>query len=147
MYRVDPINASFDEVDIILLVNEDCNSIFDGEETIDKMLNNSTVGDIDDDMLDAMIDKNIDVDIHKDANEEVDDDVKNIVYDDQLDNATTIEDMVAQELIAARNFGYETGFNVDDDVLDILFDDDFNEQLDEIMKESEGGLIDNVVIV
>ena len=145
---LNPINFGFDEVETILMVNEDCNSIFDSEvdnETINKMLSDSALRDVDDDILDKMISGNANVEVQRDK--EVDDEVKAIMYDEQLDDATTIEDMAAQDMMAARDIGYETGYTVDDDVLDMIFGDEFDKELDTMMESGEGGIIDNVVIV
>lgn len=121
-------STSFDEVDIIMMVNEDCDDMVDKEvddETIDKIANGAIVDDPEDN--------------------EPDEDVADIMYDEQRDDATTIEDMAAEDMRIARDFGFETGFTeVDDDVEDIIYDDD-DEDLDDdgYMDESsnyEGGL-------
>lgn len=114
------INHSYlDEADIIIYANEDCDNMADEVEEV------------------------------TDDVEDVDCDVEDIMYDDERDDALSIEDMMAQDLLAARDIGFETGFDDGlDEMIDILVDgeEDIYDDVDDESVE-EGGLIDDAFIL
>ena len=100
---IDPVNESeLDEVDIVMMCNEDCDDLVDSEPE--------------------------EVQLTEDDGEP-DEDVADVMYDDIKDDASTIEDMAAQDFRNARDCGIET--DLDDDVVDIIYDeeeDDFEDE-------------------
>lgn len=118
------INHSYlDETDVIIYANEDCDDIADDVEEVD------TTDDVD----------------------EVDPDVAEITYDDERDDAISIEDMMAQDLLAARDVGFETGFDDGiDELIDILVDDEeelYDDDDEDEEDVEEGGILDDAFIM
>lgn len=115
------INHTFDEVDSIIYANEDCDNIADDIEEVE------TTEDV----------------------EEVDPDVADMTYDDEKDDALSIEDMMAQDLLAARDIGFETGFDDGiDDMIDILVDEEEELYDDEDEEDvEEGGFLNDAFIM
>lgn len=89
-------HGMLDEVDIVMMANEECDPMIDGEDC--------------------------DVELSDEEEAEVDNQVSDVMYDDIRDDSATIEDIAANEFIEARDSGFET--ELDNDVVDIVYDEE-----------------------
>lgn len=94
------INHSFDEVEVVMMANEDCEGLLESSEVP------------------------AEYELTPDESEEVDAAVSDVAYDDIKDDSTTVEDIAAQEFRAMEDSGFETTREIDMDVVDVVCDDD-----------------------